>query len=140
MATTEDAIVDRARAVLAALEYDEAQGLDLTRLAAGTHDRRFTVGYLGQTPLGQIGLQEEARGALLISLTAATNEDHQPARRALWVGSRAVLAALVEDGAVTSGEYAVEDAGRSVEIVAPPGAAFLECRMRVPINFEAALT
>jgi hypothetical protein len=53
--------------------------------------------------------------------------------------ARDVIKAVVRDGAQTSGEYAVDDSGRSITIETPPRANFLVARVRIPINFEAVL-
>lgn len=139
MATSEAAVIGRAKTVLEDLGFTEAPTLDFSKLPAGAHSGRFTLLFRGDTPQGQIGWQEEMRGALLISLTQSIDEDYDAARTAALTAGRQIVNALARDGAETSGEYAVEDTGRAVEIVSAPGAAFLECRLRVPVNFEVTL-
>lgn len=141
MPFTEDALVDRVRRVCDRAGYAEATGFDFSKVPSQAFERQpwFTVGYVGETPTGGLGLTEEARGVLTVSVARLTGSDHQATRRTLFEDGRTLLSAIVRDGAITSGEYAVEDAGRSTEIDAPAGASYLVGRFRVPVNFEATL-
>lgn len=140
MATTEDAVLDRIRAVCVAEGFTEAKGLDFARVPATAVDKSFALRYAALTPRGGMNFTEEARGTVLVSWLRLINDDYEAAHRAVLVDSRTVLQAVVRDGAVTSGEYAVEDAGRSLTVEAPRGANHLIAQLRVGINFEAELS
>lgn len=138
MATTEDAIVDRARDVCTGLSFLEATGFDFTKTPVTALNGAFVLRYEGDAPIGGLGFTEEARGTLEVAIVRPIGENYQTARRQLLQDARAVAAGIVRDGS-ESGEYAVEDAGRSIRIEAPVGAQQLIARVRVPLNFEAEL-
>jgi hypothetical protein len=137
---TEDALLDRVRTVLVAEGFTEAPAQTFDRQPGLAIDAAFAVAYAGTTPKGGTGYTEEARGVVTIQIARLVNNDFAQARRTALQDVRTVLSALVQDGAVTSGEYAVEDAGRAVDIEAPRGASYLLARCRVPVNFETTLT
>ncbi len=139
MATTEAALIERVRGVITDLGYREAIGFDFSRLPSGQEDGAFTVRLTSDLPRGGMGFREEAQSTVLVTVARSLKDDYQAARATSYEDARAVLSALVHDGADTSGEYCVEDTGRSVEIVTPPGASYLEARLRLAVNFEATL-
>jgi hypothetical protein len=139
MATTEDALVDRVRSVVSGLGYDEAVGFDFARTPTGANAEAFVVTFSGETPRGGTAFSEEATGLIEVALSQPVNNNPQTARRTVLQRLRTVLRAIVQDGAVTSGEYAVDDTGRRMTVEAPRGANFLIGRVRVPVNFEATL-
>jgi hypothetical protein len=140
MATTEDAVVDRVRAVLAStLGFAEVVGRDLSRLTIGATDKRFLVTYVGMPPKGAFAFNEEARGRIVIDLIRPTNNNSPEATRKLYQDARTVLRAIVRDGAEVSGEYAVDDLDRAVDLVPVDGAAYQVARLSVGVNFEATL-
>ena len=141
MATTEGAIVDRIRDLLAsaAVGFHEATGRDFDLTPADQIDQAFVVSYISEAPIGQMGMNEEARGRVQIDLARARNNDEPVAIRAAHDDARTLISALVRDGAVTSGEYAVETAGRTLEIEAPDGAAYVRLRLTLPVSFEATI-
>jgi hypothetical protein len=134
---TESALLDRVRAVCLAQQFVEAPGLDFARVPAQAADRSFALRYAGQTPTGGMSFAEEARGTVMLSILRVIRSDYACAQRDLLADARALLVAVVEDGAVTSGEYAVEDGGRSIDVQAPRGANYLVGMLRIPVNFEA---
>lgn len=136
---TEDALLDRVRAVCAAEGFTEAVALDFSKQPAGNTDGVFIARYDGQVPIGGLGFNEEARGVITILVQRAVNGDPFAARRAALQDGRALLNAIARDGAVTSGEYAVDDAGRGLEVDQPSGASYLVMRLRASVNFEATL-
>lgn len=140
MATTEADVLDRVRAVCVAAGYTEAPGLDFARVPAQAADKSFALRYAALPPVGGMNFTEEARGTVLVSLLRVVSAGHEVAQRAVLIDGRAVLNALVIDGAVTSGEYVVEDAGRSLTIETPRGANHVIGQLRVPVNFEADLS
>jgi hypothetical protein len=140
MATTEDALVDRVRAVLIeTLGFQEAVGRDFSRTAIGATDKRFIVTFAGLPPMGGFAFNEEARGRIVVDVARATNNNSPEATRKLYQDARAVVRAIVRDAAEDSGEYAIEDTDRGVELIAPDGAAYQVVRVTVPVNFEATL-
>lgn len=140
MATTEDVIVDRVRTVLLQrLGFTEARGRDFSLTPIGATEKRFVLSYVGGVPIGAFHFQEEARGRLVIELARATNNDSPGATRKLYQDGRDVLHAIIFDAAVTSGEYAVDDTDRALELQAPAGAAYQVARLTIGITFEALL-
>lgn len=139
MAITESALLDRVRAVVSGLDFTESVTLDFERQPSGNADAVFTVKLGEVAAIGGMSFSEEWRGNVLISIQRQVNDDYDAARRLLWEDARSIIAAVTRDGAVTSGEYAVEDAGRSVEIDQPKGANYLLARIRVPVNGEGSL-
>jgi hypothetical protein len=141
MAITEDAILDRIRDLLTALQFTEAAGVwDFKLSPTGAIDQAFAVRYVANPPIGGMGYREEARGIVTIQTVRSVNGDLVNARRLAFQDSRTILAGLIEDGHVTSGEYAVEDASRAVEVVQPKGANYLVMTLGTAINFDALLT
>lgn len=139
MATTADAVVDRVRAVLVALGYTEAIGRDFTKSSTGTVTDSFVVLYTEEPPQALLNNAEEVHGVVEIQMAYAVNDDYQLARRTLLQRSRTIANAVITDGAVTSGEYLVEDYSRSVSIENDLGASFLRLVLRLPVLFEASL-
>lgn len=138
MALTEDALVDRIRQVCEDLEYVEAVQADFSKQPVDAIDGRFIVQYRGDVPIGHIGMHEEARGAVIVSVARSLGNDHIVARRTALEDARTILKAVLADG-ISSGEYAIEDPGRTVEVDSPTGASYLIGRVRIPVNFEALL-
>lgn len=140
MATTEDVIVDRVRTILMQqLHFSEARGRDFSLTPLGATDKRFIVSYAGGLPVGGFAFREEAQGRLVIELVRPTNANSAEATRKLYQDAREVLTAIVHDAAVMSGEYAIDDADRALELSAPAGASYQVLRLTVGVNFEAVL-
>lgn len=139
MATTEAAVLDRIRTVCVDAGLTEAVGVDFLLQPNDIVDDSFTASWAADAPLGGFGFTEEARGVALIGIAKLVNDDLSAAKGAALTTARTVIAAVVRDGAQTSGEYAVDDSGRSITIETPVRSNFLIARVRVPINFEAAL-
>ncbi len=139
MATTEADLLARIRGVVTDLGYTEAVALDFSRQSVNASDGFVVLKYTGLPPVGGIGFYEEAHGVVEIAVQRPVNQDYQTARQTLLTDGRTLKNALVRDGAVTSGEYAVEDAGCSLDVEAVPTANYLVARLRIPVNFEADL-
>lgn len=135
---TEDALVDRVRAVCVANGYTEAVGVDFTRQPTTAIDGMFTVALTGLATIGGMSFTEEARATVQVAVTRPLNDDYQVARRQALQDGRVLVAAITRDGAVTSGAYAVED-GRTLTVDSPRGANYVVLRLGVPVNFEASL-
>jgi len=140
MATTEDDLLERVTSVCVdAGHYRQATDNDFAKQPIGSIDGAVTVGLVGLSPTGGMNFTEVCRAMADIGIARLVNEDHHAARKTLLADARTLVAALVRDGAQVSGEYAVDDGGRTVVIEAQPGASYLVARVRVPINFEAEL-
>lgn len=136
---TEDELIDRIRTVCTDAGYTEAVGADFTRQPTGSiTEGAFTVALTGLSSVGGMNFTEEARATVQIAIVRPWDADYQQARRRALQDGRTLLAAIVRDGAVTSGAYAVED-GRTLTVDTPSGASYLVLRLGVPVNFEAAL-
>lgn len=139
MATTEEALLDRLSGVCVEAGYVQAASGDFRLQPNGQIDGVFTMTLVGSRPIGGFNYSEECRAEVEIAVARPLNDDDFVARKALLADARALVNALVLDGAEDSGEYAVEDGGRTVAIEAPAGASYLVARIRVPINYEADL-
>lgn len=139
MATTEDALFDDIADVVVAAGYVRAQGDDFALQPIGAIDGAFTLAFVPNAPIGGMNFSEVGRVIADIGVARSVNEDSHAARKTLLADIRALINAIVIDGAQVSGEYAVEDGGRTAEITAPPGASYLVGRVRLPINFEAEI-
>jgi hypothetical protein len=139
MAITETALLARLVAVCEALGYTQAVGTDFTRQPNGAVDGRFTVALEGGAPIGGMNFTEEGRATAVVEVAKLINSDGNAVDAELHTAGRALINAVVRDGAQVSGEYAVEDSGRSMTILAAPGAAFKVLRCRIPLNYEATL-
>lgn len=140
MATTEVAVMARVKTVCEGLGYRVVDDLDIVRQPQAAADKVVTVRYSASTPIGGFGFTEEARGAVLVSVLRLVQPTYAAAKDRVWADGRTIYSAVVRDGAVTTGEYAVEDGGQAFEVDAPRGANYLIGRLRVPVNFEAVLT
>jgi hypothetical protein len=139
MATTEDAVLDRVRDVVADLGYRETTGFDFAKTPAGALDKAFVASLTTVAPVGGMTFSEEARGLVTVQVARGIDQGYQTARRTLWQDARDIVSAIVRDGAVTSGEYAVDDARRVLNLDAPRGAAYLVLTVALPVSFEATL-
>lgn len=135
---TEDTLIDRVRDVCTSAGYTEAVGWDFTRQPTGSITAgAYTVGLSGLASTGGMSFTEEARATIQVAVIRPLDDDYQAARRQALQDGRALLAAIVRDGAVTSGAYAVDD-GRTLTLETPRGANYVLLRLAVPVNFEAA--
>ena len=139
MATTEAAILARVRTRLDTDGFHEAVGLDFAKEPSGTLEKAYVLTWMGDAPIGGMGYTEEGRGRLQVALARAIDNDYETAVQALTADWREILLALVDDGHVQGGDYAIEDAGRTTSLEAPTGASYLVLRLSVPVNFEAVL-
>jgi len=138
MAMTEAQLVERISAALEAEGYTRANGLDFRRTPSLAVDKAFSLTYVGDPPMGYIGLAEEAKGRLEIQIARLVNDDQAAAQVTLHEDGRTVLDAVFA-AAADDGEFVIEDDGRATDIDQPTGSSFVVLRMRVPVNFEAVL-
>jgi hypothetical protein len=137
MATTEAAVLDRIRDVMASLEFTEAPWDDFSKTSAGAADRAFAIKFSTGVPNGQIGYYEEVNGTAEIHWLRLTNDSQVACRAKLLTDVRSILSAVVRDG--TAGGYAVDDGGQRKAITWLPGGMYGRGEIAVPLNFEAAL-
>lgn len=138
LAVTEADIVSRVLTVCRGLGYIEAVGWEFERQPTTQADGTFTVKYTAATPIGGIGLREEARGTVLVSVLRVIRASYHEAHAQVLADARRIVSAVVRDGSMVS-DYAVEDGGRSLVVDAPRGANHLIGRLGLPVNFEVAL-
>jgi hypothetical protein len=141
-ATTLDVIVDRVRSLCQAtpFNYVESRKFDSFDLQpVGAFDGVFRVESQSQQPRGFMNYAEECTDLLTVTVSKATNNDYDGTRRALLKASRSITAAVVRDGAQTSGLYNVPDQGRTWNVIPTPTGAYCELRLTLPVNYEASL-
>lgn len=141
-ATTLDVIVDRVRSLChtAPFLYTEARKFDSFDLQpVGAFDGVFRVESQSQQTRGFLNYIEESTDLLTVTVSKATNNDYDATRRLLLKAARSLTAAIVRDGAVTSGLYHVPDAGRAWNVTPTPTGVFCELRVTLPVNYEAQL-
>ena len=144
MATTLDVIVDRVRSlcVKAPFTYVESARLDRFSLDPAHvfgDVSVFMVDTVSQPARGGSSFSEERTDLLTVTVGRAINADYDATRRALLRTSHSITAAIVRDGAVTSGAYTVPDPGFRSSIDVDPTAAYLMLRLTLPVNYEAQL-
>lgn len=134
---TEAEVTARVRHVCTALGYAESSGWEFERQPSSHADGTFTVRYTSAAPNGGMAFTEEARGTVLVSVLRMIRDHYTGAHVSVLSDLRDILGAVIRDGADVSGEYAVEDGGRTITVEAPRGANYLVGRMAIPVNFEA---
>lgn len=141
MSTTLDAIVDRVRSLTTTLGYIETQTpFSFDQQPAGAIDACLRiVERSGQGAIGGFKLSETRQDVLQIWVARKTAGEPTTAKRLLTRDMHSITAAVVTDGAFTSGEYAVLDAGRIHELRAEPGAEYAVLQMTVPVDYESQL-
>lgn len=144
MATTLDVIVDRVRSIClgAPFRFREAARLDRFEWDPAQQFgdvSPFRVEAVSQPARGGTGFSEERTDLVTVTVGRVVNADYDTARRVLTRTSHSLNAAIVRDGAETSGEYAVADAGFRSNVEADPTRAYLTLRITVPVNYEAQL-
>jgi len=139
MATTEAALLARITSVCVSAGYTQAVEQTLAQQPLNAIDGAFVLNLFRDTSQGGMNFTEEARVVASVELARLKNDDIPAAQSTLSTDFRTLLSAIVRDGALTSGEYAVEDAGLTAEVLAPEGASYLVLRARIPCNYEATL-
>lgn len=144
MATTLDVIIDRVRSLCVAdpFAYTEASRLDRFDWdAAQTFGQLsvFRVESSSQPARGGTGFSEERTDLVTVTVGRAVNADYDDARRMLIRAGHSLTAAIVRDGAETSGSYSVPDQGYTSRVEADPTAAYLTLRVTLPVNYDAQL-
>lgn len=141
MATTSDVILDRVRSLCIGPPFywteatsSESFALDAMATAA-TGAFRATI--RGSTVRGGTGYSEERTDSVSVEVQRTIDADYDATRRALHRAANSLTTAIIRDGHETSGDYAVPDAGRVVEVIGTPGAAFLTLRLTVPVLYES---
>jgi hypothetical protein len=141
MATTLDAIVDRVSSVAATLGYFEAQTpFSFDQQPTGNLDGCFRVIGSGQNPpKGGFRFSEVRIDRVTIWVARKWAGEPRTAVRTLTRDMHSLTAAIMDDGHITSGEYAVPDDGRVHRISTEPGAEYAVLEMTVPVDYESQL-
>lgn len=144
MATTLDTIIDRVRSLCVSAPFDYTEAARLDRFewdAAQTFGDLsvFRVEAVSQQARGGTGFSEERTDLVTVTVGRAVQADYDVARRALTRSSHSLTAAIVRDGAVSSGSYTVPDTGFSSRVESDQTRAYLTLRVTLPINYEAQL-
>ena len=144
MATTLDVIVDRVRSlcVSSPFDYQESSRLDRFDWDPGQvfgDVSLFRIETVSQPARGGTSFSEERTDLLTVTVGRAINADYDATRRALTRAAHSLTAAIVRDGAVTSGLYAVPDQGYTARITPDPTQAYLTLRVTLPVNYDAQL-
>ena len=139
---TLDGVVDRVRSLCAGAPFAfvEAVGSeDFARQPVGRADGVFRVKARGGVAVGGTSYTEERTDYLDLEVIRSVGGDYPACRRALLRDATSLTAAVVRDGHVTSGAYAVPDEGRASSIVGDRGASFLTLRLTLPANYETTV-
>lgn len=142
-AFTSDQIVDRVRSVCASypFEFTEAhEWTDFSRQPTTNIDKVFRIPPpSSQSVIGGFDFVEDRTDTMQIWVARKRNGDPDSLRRILLRDVHSLTAAIVRDGAVSSGDYVVPDEGRGHSIQADPGLEYAVLRLTIPVNFEAQL-
>lgn len=142
-ALTIDTIVDRVRSLCVShpFEFVEAASWASFDLQPDSNiDKVFRIPPpSSQFVNGWFDFTEERTDSMQIWVARKRNGDYDGVRRALLRDVHSLTAAVVRDGAVTSGDYDVRDGGRGHAIQEDRGQDYVTLRLTLPVNFEAAL-
>lgn len=142
MATTHDVIVDRVRSLCLASPFGWTEAVSseaFTLQGIGSANQVFRVKARGGVSRGGTGFTEERTDSLEVEVIRRIDADYDATRRALFRDVNSLVAAIIRDGHVSSGEYTVPDAGRAHEVTGQTGASYLTARLTLPINYEATV-
>ncbi len=141
MSTTLDAIVDRVSSVAAGMGYTEAvTPFSFDQQPVGTIDQCIRILGGGQTPpKGGFRMSEVRIDRVTIWVARKYAGEPRTVTRVLTRDMHSLTAAIMTDGLITSGEYAIPDEGRVHEIRAEPGAEYAVLQMTVPVDYESQL-
>jgi hypothetical protein len=124
-ALTADVIVDRVRSICAGPSFgltEAASWADFDLQPSTNIDAVFRISPpSSQFTEGQFDFAEDRRDQLQIWLARRRNGDYDAVRRALLQDVHSLTAAVVRDGAVTSGDYDIPDGGRGHQITEDSG-------------------
>jgi hypothetical protein len=142
-ALTGDVVLDRVRSlcVSAPFNFTEATSWASFDLQPTTNiDAVFRILPLAsQVVIGGFAYTEDRTDSMQIWLARKRNGDYDAVRRTLLRDVHSLTAAVVRDGATTSGDYHVPDAGRGHVIADVPTAEYVTLRLTLPINYETQL-
>jgi hypothetical protein len=139
---TGDVIVDRIRSLCIAAPFGlvESPGWDsFDRMPTTTIDGAFRVVSASQGVRGKTGYVEERNDSVQVWVARKHNGDFDDVRRTMLGSVHSLTAAIVRDGAITSGEYVVLDEGRGHAIVSDPSKEYVQLRLTVSVNYESQL-
>ncbi len=141
MATSRVALLDRLNSLCASDPFQLVQAIspfDFDQQPTGQIDQVFRITAETQGVIGGFRFSEERTDLFTIWLARKHNAAPQAAYAALVTDVRDLFAAIVRDGAIGGGDYAVED-GDAASFEHEPGLEFAVARLAVPINYEAQL-
>lgn len=105
----------------------------------GEVDQVFRLELDGMSNIGGFNLTEERTDRVQLWLARKHAGDSEAVYRKLLDDSEALRAAVIRDGAITSGEYTVPDDGAGMSIQREPGKEFAVLRLTMPVNYEVEL-
>lgn len=88
---------------------------------------------------GALGMYETRIDDLVLTVTRLHGGDPQACYDALLTDVTSLTSAVIRDGALNGGDFAVPDAGRGFSISHPPGAAYSRVRLTLPLDYEVEL-
>jgi hypothetical protein len=140
---TADVIVDRVRSVCGGAPFSLVEATawpDFTRQPDGNIDGVFRIPPMSsQFVNGGFAFYEDRTDSMQIWVARRTNNDYDTVRRTLLKDVHSLTAAIVRDGAITSGDYHIPDGGRGHAIQEDPGHEYVTLRLTLPVNYEAQL-
>jgi hypothetical protein len=142
-ALTADVIVDRVRSICSGDPFGFVESVSWNTFDLQPDSNIDGVFRIpppaSQVVIGGFAFAEDRTDTLQVWVARKRNDDYDAARRALLRDVHSLTAAIVRDGAVTSGDYDVRDDGRGHAISEDPGRDYLMLRLSLPINYDSQL-
>jgi hypothetical protein len=140
---TVDVIVDRVRSVCCSSPFAFTEAVswsDFDLQPATNIDAVFRIPPpMSQFVQGGFGYVDDRRDQVQIWVARRCNSNYDAVRRALLKDMHSLTAAVVRDGAVSSGDYDVPDGGRGHAITDDRGKDYVTLRLTLPVQYEAQL-
>lgn len=137
---TPDGLRDRVTSVCVTLGLTQAQTpFSFELQPTGVIDQVFRVESDAGQVIGGFNFSEERTDLLTIWVARKYAGLPEATYRRAQQDISSIRAAVVRDGAVTSGEYSVPDAGYEAELQREIGKEYAVLRMVLPCNYEATL-
>lgn len=105
----------------------------------GEIDKVFRLEVQAPHVIGGFNFTEERTNQITIWLARKHAGDPEAVYRQLLDDMEALRAAVIRDGAVTSGEYMVPDEGAGMSIQRESGKEFAVLRLTIPVNYETTV-
>lgn len=140
---TADVIVDRVRSICVShpFNFTESESWNTFDLQPDSNiDGVFRIPPpSSQFVQGGFAYLDDRRDQMQVWVARKRNSDYDGVRRALLRDVHSLTAAIVRDGAVSSGDYDIPDGGRGHAITEDRGQEFVVLRLTLPIQYEAQL-